>query len=577
MNEIGFCFSRVAGEKLKFVTFFLVVILITFILAMSTEIVNADVDTDFDSSIGVTIDGKVVTLDESLGKPFIDTNSRTLVPLRGVMEDFGGEVFWDNDNRIASVKKDNIVVQVPIAQKYILVNGQLVDNDTAAVIKDERTYLPIRVVLEAFGAGVSWDNTNRDVIINSDGTVVEFNDSNIQNEQNDINELDEQNKQNNDSVERDGELNAMWISYLEYMSMPKNERGFKAEIDKMFDRSKELGMNAVFVHVRSHCDAMYPSDYYPWSIFASGTQGLDPGYDPLKYMIEAAHSRGLEFHAWLNPYRVTGYGSYWSQLAENHPVKIWKSDSDISNDRWAILHKGQYYLNPSFAEVRDMVINGVKEIVDNYDVDGIHFDDYFYPSLNDSDSSLWFDKPEYDESGSSLSISDWRRENVNMLVKGVYEAIKSIDSNVEFGISPAGNLDNLRRNDAHFVDIDRWFSEDGYVDYIMPQLYWGFERKDRSGNIAPYAYENNLNSWMKLASRGNVNLYAGLDMANAGRDIPDRNDISEWLRYNDIIARQVTTARATGNVKGFAYFRYEFFNKNVTKNEVDNLVFVLKK
>lgn len=576
MNEKGICFNRLAGKKLKFVTFLLMVILVTFILGMSTETVNADTntDTDTDVSIGVTIDSNPVVLDESLGKPFIDTNSRTLVPLRGVMEDFGGTVSWDNDNRIASVEKNDTHVQVPIDQKYILVNGQQVENDTAAVIQDERTYLPIRVVLEAFGAGVAWDNTNRSVVINTDGTVEEFIEADNQNQIDNQNEADSQKE---DDVVKDDDLNAMWISYLEYMNMPKDEVGFKADIDKMFDRCEEVGMNAVFVHVRSHCDAMYPSDYYPWAIFASGTQGVDPGYDPLKYMVEAAHSRNLEFHAWLNPYRVTGYGSYWSQLAENHPVKVWQSDNDPTNDRWALLHKGEYYLNPAMPEVRDMVINGVKEIVENYDVDGIHFDDYFYPSLNDNDPSLWFDKPEYDESGSFLSIADWRRENVNMLVKGVYEAIKSIDSNVEFGISPAGNLDNLRRNDAHFVDIDRWFSEDGYLDYIMPQLYWGFETKDRSGNIAPYAYENNLNLWMGLESRGNVNLYVGLDMANGGRDIPDRNDVSEWLRYDDIIARQVVTAKETEKVKGFAYFRYEFFNKDVTKNEVDNLVRLIKK
>nr|WP_315024999.1 family 10 glycosylhydrolase [uncultured Aminipila sp.] len=556
MNEKGICLSRLAGEKLTVAAFLLMLILVAFILGMTTETVSAD------SGVGVTIDGKNVSLAENLGKPFIDTNGRTLVPLRGVMEEFGCKVDWDNDNRIAIVVKNGTTVQVPIDQKYVLVNGLQKGNDTEAVIKDEHTYLPIRVVLEAFGAGVAWDNANRIVVVNTDGTVAQFNDSN---------------NQKGDNVARDGELNAMWISYLEYMSMPKNEAGFKAAVDKMFDRCKNLGMNAVFVHVRSHCDAMYPSKYYPWAIFASGTQGVDPGYDPLKYMVEAAHSRGLEFHAWLNPYRVTGYGTYWNQVGANNPVKVWQSDSDTTNDRWGLLHKGEYYLNPAIPEVRTMVINGVKEIIDNYDVDGIHFDDYFYPSVNDSDPALWFDKPEYDKSGSLLSIANWRRNNVNLLVKGVYEAVKSKGSDIEFGISPAGNLANLRKDNAYFVDIDRWLSEAGYIDYIMPQLYWGFETKDSSGNIASYAYENNLNSWMNLASKGNVELYVGLDMANAGSNVPDKNPTSEWLRYNDIIARQVTTGRATGKVGGYAYFRYEFFNKDVTQNEVNNLVQVIKK
>lgn len=556
MNEKGICLRRLAGKKLTVTAFLLMLILVAFILGMTTETVSAD------SGVGVTIDGKNVSLAENLGKPFIDTNGRTLVPLRGVMEEFGCKVDWDNDTRIAIVEKNGTTVQVPIDQKYVMVNGQQKGNDTEAVIKDEHTYLPIRVVLEAFGAGVAWDNANRVVVVNTDGTVAQFNDSN---------------NQNQDNVARNGELHAMWISYLEYMSMPKNEAGFKAAVDKMFDRCKNLGMNAVFVHVRSHCDAMYPSNYYPWAIFASGTQGVDPGYDPLKYMVEAAHSRGLEFHAWLNPYRVTGYGTYWNQVGANNPVKVWQSDSNTANDRWAILHKGEYYLNPAVPEVREMVINGVKEIVKNYDVDGIHFDDYFYPSVNDSDPALWFDKPEYDKSGSMLSIANWRRNNVNLLVKGVYEAVKAEDSNIEFGISPAGNLANLRKDNAYFVDIDRWLSENGYIDYIMPQLYWGFETKDASGNIASYAYDNNLNSWINLASKGNVKLYVGLNMANAGSNVPDKNPTSEWLRHNDIIARQVTTGRATGKVGGYAYFRYEFFNKDVTQNEVNNLVQVIKK
>ncbi|WP_312092146.1 family 10 glycosylhydrolase [Aminipila sp.] len=550
MNEKGYYFGRLAEKKLFFTVLFFMLILV--ILGMSAKSVYAG------SNISVTIDGKTVVLDETFGKPFIDTNSRTLVPFRGVMEEFGGTVTWDNENRIAIVEKNGTTVQAPIDQKYILVNGQKKDNDTAAVIKDERTYLPIRAVLEAFGAGVAWDNANRIVVINTDGTVAQFEDS------------------NNGKSPGDDELNAMWISYLEYMSMPKNEAGFKAAVDKMFDRCKSLGMNAVIVHVRSHCDAMYPSQYYPWSIFASGTQGADPGYDPLKYMVESAHSRGLEFHAWLNPYRVTGYGTYWNQTGANNPVKLWQSDNDTSNDRWAILHKGEYYLNPSIPEVQEMVINGVKEIAENYDVDGIHFDDYFYPSLNDSDPSLWFDKPEYDKSGSLLSIANWRRGNVNTLVSGVYKAIKSVNSNMEFGISPAGNLSNLRSNSSYFVDIDKWLSEEGYIDYIMPQLYWGFETKDSSGNIASYAYENNLKSWMNLTAKGNVKLYVGLNMANAGSNVPDKNATSEWLRYNDVIARQVTTGRATKKVTGFAYFRYDYFNKDVTQNEVNNLVKVLK-
>lgn len=507
------------------------------------------------SDLGVAIDGQAVAFQRGYGEPFIDENSRTLVPLRGVMEAFGAEVSWDNDTSTASVLKNGTTVQVPIGQAYILVNGVSVANDTSAVIKDERTYLPIRAVLEAFGADVSWDNTNRTVAVRTNGAVSEI----------------PAEPSRGQSAIRNGELDAMWISYLEYMEMPKDEAGFKAAVDKMFDRCTDLGMNAVIVHVRSHSDAMYPSRDYPWSCFASGIQGVDPGYDPLEYMVSAAHSRGLEFHAWLNPYRVTGYGSYWDQVAASNPAKVWLSDNDPSNDRWVLLHKGEYYLNPSVSQVRQMVVDGISEIVSNYDVDGVHFDDYFYPTVNDNDPSMYFDKPEYDASGSTLSIADWRRNNVNMLVKDVYKTVKEVGSNIEFGISPAGNVDNLRKDTAYFVDIDTWLSNPGYIDYIMPQLYWGFERRDSSGNIAAYAYENNLNTWISLAAKGNVKLYIGLNLANAGTNVSDNNSISEWLRYDDIIARQVLAARATGKVDGFAFFRYAMMDKNEAQKEITHL------
>ncbi|QIB69533.1 family 10 glycosylhydrolase [Aminipila butyrica] len=557
MNENEVYRGRQERRRWTLILFLLVLTGMAVLWGLGAHPVYADTGTQ----INLSLDDNLLNLDKSMGEPFIDGNSRTLVPFRGVMEAFGGTVTWDNDQRIASVVKNGTTVQVPIDANYILVNGTLKTNDTAAVIKGERTYLPIRAVLEAFGAGVAWDNQNRIVVIHTDGTVAEFPDA--------------EKPSGTNTTAPAGEMNAMWISYLEYMNMPKTEVGFKAGVDAMFDRCKALGMNAVIVHVRSHGDAMYPSQYYPWSIFASGTQGTNPGYDPMAYMISAAHSRGLEFHAWINPYRVTGYGTYWSQVGASNPVKLWQSDGNPSNDRWALLHKGEYYLNPAIPEVRQMVIDGVREIVQNYDVDGIHFDDYFYPSVNDSDQAACFDKPEYDQSGSSMSIANWRRNNVDLLVKGVYEAVKGVDSQVVFGISPAGNLSNLRSNASYFVDIDKWLSQPGYVDYIMPQLYWGFETKDSSGNTAAYAYVNNLNSWINLADKGPVKLYVGLNMANAGSNVPDKNATSEWLRYNDIIARQVTTGRATGKVAGYAYFRYEYFNKDIAQKEVNNLVKVL--
>ncbi len=503
--------------------------------------------------IGVTIDGIAVTFIQDYGQPFIDENYRTQVPFRSVLEAFGAEVSWDQTKQTASAVKDDITVQIPLGADYILKNDTKIQNDTVSVAKDQRIYLPIRIVMEAFGCTVSYDYTN-DIVVIQTG-----------------------NRQPDSSSETSQEMDAMWISYLDFLNMPKEKTAFQSAVDTMYDKCVSYGMNAVIVQVRADSDAMYDSQYFPWSKFASGTQGKNPGYDPLDYLISAAHQRGLEFHAWINPYRITGYKMTQSELSANNPAYIWQHDSDTSNDRWVLTHNGYLYYNPAIPQVRELIVNGIAEIIKNYDVDGIHMDDYFYPSINDSKSSTWFDKPEYDASGSSMTIANWRRNNVSLLVKDIYKTVKAENADIIFGISPAGNLSNLRSNSQYFVDIDTWMASDDYVDYIMPQLYWGFERRDSAGNIASYAYENNLTSWIRLKNTGNVKLYIGLNMANAGTNVADGNSTSEWLRYDDIIKRQVLTGRKSGQVSGYAFFRYGSFGTSAAAKEVSNLTSVLKK
>lgn len=375
---------------------------------------------------------------------------------------------------------------------------------------------------------------------------------------------------------QDEELRGVWISYLEWNEMPVEQQAFQAKINEMYDNTKAMGMNAVFVHVRPDSDAMYPSVHFPWSKFASGQQGVSPGYDPLAYALQAAHDRGLEFHAWINPYRVTGYLMSYEELADHNPAKVWLTDQDPANDRWVLLHNGEYYYNPAIPQVRQLITDGVKEIIDNYAVDGIHFDDYFYPSVDNAQADLWFDKPEYDQSGSSLTISQWRRQNVNDLVAGVYTTVKESKPEVVFGISPAGYLSNLRSDAMLFADVDTWLTQPGYIDYIMPQLYWGFEAKLKNHSPAPYAFTENMNAWINLAGQGNVKLYLGLAMYRTGSDIADNNEVSEWLRSQDIMKRQVETARATGKIGGFCFFSYQSFFHEHTRREKENLISIFQ-
>ena len=371
------------------------------------------------------------------------------------------------------------------------------------------------------------------------------------------------------------ELRGVWISYLDWEKLPADQAGFQKGVDQILERCVELKMNAVFVHVRSDCDAMYPSAYFPWSRFVTGTQGKDPGYDPLAYFVETAHKRGLQFHAWINPYRVTGNMNRWNQVSDQSFVKQWLSDDDSSNDRFVLRQNGEYYLNPAVEEVQQRIIGGVREVVENYDVDGIHFDDYFYPEVNDSDEGKWFDKPEYDASGSSLPINQWRRENVNKLVRGVYQTVKEVKPHVQFGISPEGHVTNLRSESRLFVDIDTWMSKDGYVDYIMPQIYWGFEHKLSDGSPAPFAFSNNLDTWIQLKKKGNVRLYLGLAMYKTGSGTKDNNAVPEWLRRNDIIKRQVEAGRTSGQVAGYCFYAYSSFQEAACQAEAANLLKVL--
>ena len=527
---------RLNAKGKKRITLLLSLVLLISAMGIMTLTSSASGD------VTITIDGKTLEIDPGMGAPFIDKNSRTQVPLNAAMSAIGATVTWNGAERIAAVEKDGVTVEVPIGKSYILKDGQRIDNDTEAIIKNQRTYLPIRVVMEAFGAEVGWDGKTRTVIITTPNK----------------------------------EMKAMWISYLEFLEMPKSENNFRAAVDEMFDECVDYGMNSVIVQVRADSDAMYESKIFPWSKFASGTQGVDPGYDPMEYMIEAAHKRGLEFHAWINPYRITGYKMSWSEVSADNPAMEWRTDGSVRNDRNVLLHNGFYYYNPSVPEVRQLVVDGVKEILETYDVDGIHFDDYFYPSLSNNSEDMWFDKPEYEASDSNMSITDWRRENVNLLVREVYETVKDHDETILFGISPAGNVDNLRSTSNHFVDIDTWMSQEGYVDYVMPQLYWGFETKTVRGEAAPWAFEANFNTWVDLKSKGEVDLYIGLNAANAGSAIRDNNEVSEWLRYDDILARQVRMARNSGEVSGFAFFRYGVFETEAAQKEIANLIDELK-
>lgn len=366
------------------------------------------------------------------------------------------------------------------------------------------------------------------------------------------------------------EVRAIWLSYLDLKAMlltsgdqSAGEKQFTKNIETAFDNMQALGLNTVIAQVRPFSDALYESELFPWSYLAAGTEGKDPGFDPLEIMVEQAHARGMRLEAWINPYRVRN-GANTREMSAGNPANAMLKTGD------AIQYNGAITYNPASKKAQQLIVDGVKEIVENYDVDGIHFDDYFYPTTD-----MAFDKASYQSyrsAGGTLDQADWRRQNVNDLVKAVYAAIKEIDEDVVFGISPQGNMDNNYNN--QFIDVEEWLTEDGYIDYICPQIYFGFQN-----STCPYA--ETVKAWDQQITN-DVKLYVGLAPYKIGlEDTYAGNGKWEWANNDDLLARMVETARESENYQGFSLFRYDSVFcpqsdvKNDVKQEVNNLKDVL--
>lgn len=369
-------------------------------------------------------------------------------------------------------------------------------------------------------------------------------------------------KSSTEQVEYD-EVKAIWISYLDFATIlkGKTEAQFTKNISQAFDNVKDLGLNTVLVQVRPYGDALYPSEYFPWSYIVTGTEGKAPTFDPLAIMVEEAKERDLIIEAWINPYRVRTSDKK-EAISNDNPVKKMLKSGD------AISYKGGTYYNPASEEARKLIVNGVTEIIENYDVDGIHFDDYFYPTTDtafDAD-----DYAAYKKAGGKMSLGDWRRENVNILVRDVYAAIQKVDDSVLFGISPQGNMDN--NYNQQFIDVALWLSEPGYLDYICPQIYFGFDNA-----ICPY--KETVEAWNKLVKLDDISLYVGLAPFKVGKvDTWAGAGKQEWVNNSDLMAKMVSSAREQSSYNGFVLFRYDsvFHPDSGVKKQVNQEIANLK-
>lgn len=344
-------------------------------------------------------------------------------------------------------------------------------------------------------------------------------------------------------------MRGVWVSSVANIDYPSQQGlsadQLKSEADTILNNIAAMGLNTVFLQVRPSADALYQSALFPWSRYVSGTAGQAPDgdFDVLAYWVEGAHSRGLQLHAWLNPYRITRDGKEeLDALPETSPAK--------QHPEWVVEYEGNYYFNPGLPAVQQLVVDGAAEIVRNYDVDGIHLDDYFYPGTDFNDAAAY---ARYGEDFDD--IGDWRRDNVNTLIASLDETVHAINPELSFGVSPAGiwdnKADNPKGSDTNgrssyreiYCDSVEWIKR-GTVDYICPQLYWsiGYEIAD---------FEVLVDWWQDIVSTSDVALYIGIGAYRAAEAEP--GDV--WYGTAEL-ERQLDMLDNSIDIQGEVFFSY---------------------
>ncbi|MGN0687200.1 MAG: family 10 glycosylhydrolase [Oscillospiraceae bacterium] len=337
------------------------------------------------------------------------------------------------------------------------------------------------------------------------------------------------------------EVQGVWMSYLEYSDMMtgRSEAQFRENIAGAFDNCIGLGLNTVYVHARSHGDAYYKSELFPWSRYASGSINKAPGYDPLQIIIEEAHKRGISVQAWINPLRLCSVSDMASY--GDYTVSHWYADGSVSGKYLAEV-SGYYYLNPAYEEVTDFIATGAAEIASKYDVDGLHIDDYFYPT-----TEAWFDSAAFAESGYT-NLSEFRLDNCDRLVESIYAAVKSANPTALFSVSCQGSIEN--NYDKMYADVEKWCTQKGYLDYIVPQIYYGFDNSTQP-------YLECLSRWERMACAGGIPLVVGLSVYKIGTEDKWAGAGSrEWLTDSAILSRQLEAARECTSYGGAALYSY---------------------
>ena len=361
-------------------------------------------------------------------------------------------------------------------------------------------------------------------------------------------------------------VKAVWITYYELYDMigDKSEEEFVNSANEAFKELYSMGFNTVCVQVRAFADAFYNSEYFPVSKYCFGKEGSELKYDVLKILCTAAKDNNLRLEAWINPYRVS-FDKDIENLSDNNIAKKWYKNSKKKSNVY--ICKSGVYFNPASEEVKKLIINGAVEIAKNYDIQAIHFDDYFYPENSSDIDSAEYKK--YKSKGGKKSLSDFRRENVSDMIKSVNKAIESINSNIRFGISPAANIKS-DYNDL-YADVESWAREGEYCDYICPQVYFGFKNV-----YQPFMFT--VKKWVEITDK---DLHIGLPLYKAGKTDKyaaqnDKAAINEFKNAENIIARQINYLAKIDDIKGFYVFSYSSLFDESKAKEVENMLIAIQ-
>ncbi|MBP1999419.1 uncharacterized lipoprotein YddW (UPF0748 family) [Paenibacillus shirakamiensis] len=447
------------------------------------------------ASITLQLDGQVLQSDVAP----LTKSGFTMVPLRVISQGLGAQVEWLPSSQTAVIVKSGDELRLKMGTKIAQVNGNAVKLDASVFTLKGRTMVPLRFIGEQLGLAVDWNASKQLVSLTTPRSP--GNDGGTTEPTIDPTPVPKPSNQ----------LRGAWISTVYNLDWPSTssygkESKQKQEYVDLLDKLQNVGINTVFVQVRPAADALYPSKLVPWSQYLTGTPGKDPGYDPLAFMIQETHRRGMEFHAWFNPFRAS---------VSSDTSKLPASSTAAQHPDWIVKQGGKPYINPGIPEARQQIIDAIMEVVQNYDIDGVHLDDYFYPSGESSSDK--FDDSVTFATFNPLQIKDkgdWRRYNINEFVKQLGQSIHTAKPSVSYGYAPFGVWRNQSKDltgsdtkagvttyDSMYADVRTWINQ-GWIDYVAPQIYWSM-----TFNVARY---DKLVDWWAKEVRGTpVKLYIG--------------------------------------------------------------------